>query len=464
MSGLDHLRPILSKYLSPNRQIILMDELADLITGILQGANQRAAPRLVRVDATAIKVPATADSPAALLMSGFPNILHSGAFVSGGLTDGQYRVNVADAGMDFDLAAALWGTEKLNQWYLIYALAAEKVVNGAFATSSGWTWGTGWAHDAVNLEADATPGVISALEQNVGAVAGETYYVKFTGKNRTVGSVTPQIGGVDGQLVADNDTFEQMITATGTGNLKFTKSADFNGSLDDISVTALSFTLKAMPMMRFKSQAAQVISLGTLITPANGIGYGFATDELAGGKIYVLNGASAGLLRTITANNNNNATGGTITYSGAALTMAAGNWFVVLPPGTNFRLIGTIFNMSDGDIMKFRRLGDKIQILGDIPFTPPVGYESITEDIRLCCPLATEVRVKLSREPAIGPLRIGHPDSDVGGYSYAEVTTLASPGNLVITFDFCVEFCCYRGQPAGYAWALAYAYPPGCGF
>lgn len=116
------------------------------------------------------------------------------------------------------------------------SLGSEKVVNGAFADSSSWTWGTGWAHDATNLEADHTAGNTAALEQNVSAVTGEIYQVVFTVKNRTTGSITPQVGGVNGAAVSANTTSTQQIRATGTGNLKFTPSSDFNGSLDDISV------------------------------------------------------------------------------------------------------------------------------------------------------------------------------------------------------------------------------------
>jgi hypothetical protein len=117
-----------------------------------------------------------------------------------------------------------------------------------------------------------------------------------------------------------------------------------------------TFTLKSIPLMRFSSQASQVI---TLRNNANGadIGYGFTTDELQNGKILVLTGASKGLLRTITANNNNNTTGGTVTYSGTALTMAQGDYFVVLPPTVNFRYLGMVLNNNSGNIEKFYQKG-----------------------------------------------------------------------------------------------------------
>jgi len=126
----------------------------------------------------------------------------------------------------------------------------EKVINGAFATSASWTFGTGWAHDAGNLEADHTAGNTAALEQNVTAVAGEGYQVVFTVKNRTAGTVTPQVGGVSGSAVSTNSTSTQTIRATGTGNLKFIPTTDFDGSIDDASVKTIMSQLILTTQLR----------------------------------------------------------------------------------------------------------------------------------------------------------------------------------------------------------------------
>ena len=117
-----------------------------------------------------------------------------------------------------------------------------------------------------------------------------------------------------------------------------------------------SFTLKAMPVLRVSSQAAQVITLRNNSNTAN-IGYGFVTDELRDGKILVLTGSAAGLIRTITGNNNDDGSAGTVTYSGTALNLAQGDWFVVLPPAVNCRYLGMIFNNAAGNIQAFRQQG-----------------------------------------------------------------------------------------------------------
>lgn len=124
---------------------------------------------------------------------------------------------------------------------------------------------------------------------------------------------------------------------------------------------ATAFTLKAMPLLRFSSQGSQVITFRNHANSGD-IGYGFTTDEFAGGKILILTGLDAGQVRTITANNNNDATGGTLTYSGAALSnIARPDWFVILPPGINFRWVRNFFHKlttGNPDIDDFEQKGD----------------------------------------------------------------------------------------------------------
>ena len=99
-----------------------------------------------------------------------------------------------------------------------------------------WTWGTGWSNDYINQEADHAAGNVVALEQNIKVLAGKVYDVTFTVKNRLAGSVTPYLGGVAGAIVSVDSTVTRTITATGTGNLQFVPSSDFDGSIDDVSV------------------------------------------------------------------------------------------------------------------------------------------------------------------------------------------------------------------------------------
>jgi hypothetical protein len=116
-----------------------------------------------------------------------------------------------------------------------------------------------------------------------------------------------------------------------------------------------TFMLKGMPLIRVSSQGAQVITLRNNANTAD-LGYGFTANELMDGKILVLTGASRGLIRTVTANNSDNGSSGTITYGGAALPLAQGDWFVVLPK-TNFRFLGMILNDAGSNLAPFSQEG-----------------------------------------------------------------------------------------------------------
>lgn len=155
-------------------------------------------------------------------------------------------------------------------------------------------------------------------------------------------------GLTDGIYRANTGPVSCVLGSSGQqwGNLK---ASNWYAVLAIAASGVAAFTLKAMPYLRVKSQASQVISLGTNLNAANGIGYGFVTDELAGGQIYVLTGASAGLMAPITHNNNDNATGGTITYGGSALTVAQGDWFICLPP-TNFLRLADVHSNTQSQI------------------------------------------------------------------------------------------------------------------
>lgn len=121
-------------------------------------------------------------------------------------------------------------------------VGVEKVVDGNFAVAAPWTYGAGWAHDGANFEADHTAGAgnIAALEQDISPVADKVYLVVFTIKNRTTGNVIPSVGAVNGPNRGANGTYSQTITASTTGNLKFSPTADFDGSIDDVSVKETS--------------------------------------------------------------------------------------------------------------------------------------------------------------------------------------------------------------------------------
>jgi hypothetical protein len=132
----------------------------------------------------------------------------------------------------------IYGGEQHRAGAVINAPDIEKVVNGDFTSSDGWIFGAGWSYDNVNHEADKGPVAGSgSLEQNISAVAGEQYTLKFTVKNYLSGAVTPYIGGVAGTQVSANGNYVQTITASSTANLRFVPLLDSTScSIDNVSV------------------------------------------------------------------------------------------------------------------------------------------------------------------------------------------------------------------------------------
>jgi len=226
------------------RQVILKGDFAKIEQALLEGFELSRGPGLEYVDSATIRVNATADCKARVMFCGFPAPLDRGHWVDGGLSDGRYRENAGPVSLNLATPAHLWGTEKPDQWYAVYALAGP--------------------YDAI-------------------------------------------------------------------------------------------FSLKAMPVMRAASQDSQAITLRNNANTGN-IGYGFSADELAEAGVLFLSGASRGLVRVVAGNNDDNGTGGTITYGGAALTLAQGDWFVVLP-AANFRHLGMAFNDASGNLAPFYQAG-----------------------------------------------------------------------------------------------------------
>lgn len=104
-------------------------------------------------------------------------------------------------------------------------------------TSTNWTgsYGAGFAH---------TPGNVSPLSYNFTPIVGRIYAITFTVTGRTAGNFTVTVGGASSTVsyIADGQV---NIVATGTGNLIFTPSSAFDGTISNISMKLLT-TLPAI--------------------------------------------------------------------------------------------------------------------------------------------------------------------------------------------------------------------------
>lgn len=121
----------------------------------------------------------------------------------------------------------------------------NRVSNGDFATSADWAFGTGWAHDAVNLEADATAS--SGTLAGTAAISPEYYYrLKWTIKNYIAGQLSVEAPlatvrlGAAFPATGSSFDFTYHWEQSGVGaDIEFNASA-FTGSVDDVSVVVMS--------------------------------------------------------------------------------------------------------------------------------------------------------------------------------------------------------------------------------
>lgn len=115
-----------------------------------------------------------------------------------------------------------------------YSLGIEKVKNGSFDADVNWAKGAGWAISGGVASKVAT--TTETLSQNTDEVAGETYKVTYR-LTKTAGTgITVSIGDVSGTQRTTDGLYTEYITATGGGDLTFTPTSDFEGTIDDVSV------------------------------------------------------------------------------------------------------------------------------------------------------------------------------------------------------------------------------------
>ena len=115
------------------------------------------------------------------------------------------------------------------------------VANPGFDADSDWTKGTGWTiADGVATKA---AGTASVLSQAVSLVAGATYVLTWT-MTRSAGTLTPRFtGGTTntGTGMALSGTYEEnFVATTGNATLEFYADASFAGTVDNVTLVAVS--------------------------------------------------------------------------------------------------------------------------------------------------------------------------------------------------------------------------------
>lgn len=118
--------------------------------------------------------------------------------------------------------------------------------NGAFASDTGWTKGTGWTIAAGKADSDGTQTAVSDLSQNQTITAGVSYTLTYTVSSYSAGTITGMLGGTAGTARSANGTYTEIIVC-GAGEdpkLVMRASADFVGKIDDVSVIAAKLVVK----------------------------------------------------------------------------------------------------------------------------------------------------------------------------------------------------------------------------
>lgn len=158
-------------------------------------------------------------------------------------------------------ATTLWKyNAATNGWTPVSRLGADQVVNGTFATDTGWTKDAGWtiAAGVATATAIASPANISQAQS---FTAGTIYKVVYTVSGFSSGGVRATFTGgtsVVGAARTANGTYTEYLTAV-TGNTTFNLQAAFAAvgtttlNIDNVTVQALTnYTASLGQRWRFK--------------------------------------------------------------------------------------------------------------------------------------------------------------------------------------------------------------------
>tara|TARA_R100000278_G_scaffold122358_1_gene108316 strand:- start:31 stop:1185 length:1155 start_codon:yes stop_codon:yes gene_type:complete len=123
------------------------------------------------------------------------------------------------------------------------SLGGELVINGGFDTDSNWTKNTGWSISGGVASSDGSQSSTSNLVQNntfdTSTLITDFYLIRYTVTVNT-GSISFGSGNL-GQSHTSSGTYYIIGTpATGAGNINFTASATFTGTVDNVSVRKIN--------------------------------------------------------------------------------------------------------------------------------------------------------------------------------------------------------------------------------
>ena len=124
-------------------------------------------------------------------------------------------------------------------YFVREVIGRDHVTNGTFGSDASWTKGTGWT--ITGGKAVGAAGSASDIYQDTGDLTeDQVYETIFTLSDRTAGSVTLKIGGTSGTARTSSAKYTERITCGPTDVVAITKTSDFDGKIDDISVRQIA--------------------------------------------------------------------------------------------------------------------------------------------------------------------------------------------------------------------------------
>ena len=113
----------------------------------------------------------------------------------------------------------------------------DELLTDGTATTDSFTYeATEWSHGTGQYDCNGTQTTTSKLYQTVTLTEDKYYQVQFTTSGRTVGSIAGYVGGTAGTYVTGNTSYTQIILAGSTNEAGVIADADFDGSIEIVSV------------------------------------------------------------------------------------------------------------------------------------------------------------------------------------------------------------------------------------
>ena len=129
-------------------------------------------------------------------------------------------------------------TADFNAQYFTSSMPSDIVTNGAMASDTGWTKGTGVTIAAGIMSFDGTQDASNGLTVQTPPAGyllnGQNYYCTLT-TTRSAGSIALLVGGTAGTSRSTASTFNEIIKAGSGTTIGFQPDADFVGSVDAVT-------------------------------------------------------------------------------------------------------------------------------------------------------------------------------------------------------------------------------------